>query len=79
MALWLVLPLAGCGPGGGSGGGSGGSSSPDPLQVSRSEDDVPTGARIDLAAKRCFPMSPGDTWLYAFAYASSNAIDAPFW
>lgn len=59
-----VLVLNACG----GGGGGGGSSAPVASDEVKSEDSLPTGPRVDLAAKRYFPMSPGDSWLYSFKY-----------
>jgi hypothetical protein len=64
-ALAILLILSACGGGGGGGGGGG----EPPLAAltpfpTASQDDLPTGTRIDVSAENLFPSAAGDEWTY---------------
>ena len=74
LSRWLVLVagigLSACGGGGGSAGGA----VRQPL-ATLAEEIAPVGARVDVAARDFFPMTPGDALVYQAQDAFSRFLD----
>lgn len=71
-AVGLVLSLAAAAGLVACGGGGGGSSAREPLPP-LSTDTVPSGTRIDVAARNYFVGAPGDFWTYAVEQTGGQA------